>query len=116
MAGSGSESFTGTSIDPEVIPHSPEEDMAVRLELCHAREEARVQLRSDSIRRESIMSTKMAHGPSSRPAVAASPEAVHSVWCLNALADAQPLRWRYDIKDAPSSDEAIARHARRASH
>ena len=62
------------------------------------------------------MSTQMTHGFGVRLVVAASPEAVGPVWHPNALADAQPLRWRADIQHAPSSHEAVARRARRARH
>ena len=91
MAGSGSESFTSRSADPELIPRGPEEEMVVRLALRRIQEEACARLRSDSIHRKSIASAQMAHGSSARPALAASQEAVQSVWRPNALADAQPL-------------------------
>jgi hypothetical protein len=44
MAGSGSESFTSRSVDPELIPRGPEEDMDVRLALRRALVEARGRL------------------------------------------------------------------------
>ncbi|EMS53029.1 DNA polymerase epsilon catalytic subunit A [Triticum urartu] len=66
MAGSGFESFTFKSVDLELIPRDPEEEMAVRLALRRALEEARARLRSDCIRRESIVSTQMAHGSGAR--------------------------------------------------
>ena len=92
--------------------------MAVRLVLRRAREEARARQRSDSFRRESIASAQMAHGSGARPAVAASPEAVRSVWRPGVVADAQPLRWRAEHRDAPWAlpDKAMARRARRVRH
>ena len=58
----------------------------------------------------------MTHGSGARAAVAASPEAVRSVWRPNAVADAQPLRWRVEAMDAPwaSSDANMARRAHNA--
>ena len=90
--------------------------MTIRLAPRHAREDARARHCSDSIHRESIASAQMVHGSSARPAVAASPEAVRSVWRPNAVADAQPLRWCAEAMDAPwsSSDANMARRARRA--
>uniref|UniRef100_M8CGH2 Omega-6 fatty acid desaturase, endoplasmic reticulum isozyme 2 n=1 Tax=Aegilops tauschii TaxID=37682 RepID=M8CGH2_AEGTA len=76
MAGSGSESFNSRSVDPELITCGPEKEMAVRLALHRAQEEARARMHSDSIRRESIASAQMAHGSGARSAIAASPEAV----------------------------------------
>ena len=92
--------------------------MAVRLALRRAREEARGRLRSASICRESTASAQTRHGSGARPAVAGSREAVRSAWRPNALADAQPLRWRAEHQDTPwtSSDEAVARRAHRARH
>ena len=40
MAGSGSESYTSKSVDPELISRDPEEEMAVQLTLRLSREEA----------------------------------------------------------------------------
>ena len=102
MVGNGSKSFTSRSLDSDLIPRGPEQEMDVRLALRHAREEARGRLCSDSIRRESIASAQM--------------EAVQSVWRPDTLADAQPLRWRAEAMDAPwaSSDANMARRARRA--
>ncbi|EMS55467.1 hypothetical protein TRIUR3_16148 [Triticum urartu] len=48
MAGRGSESFTSRSIDSELIPRGPKEEMAVRLALRRSREEARARQRLDS--------------------------------------------------------------------
>ena len=50
MAGSGSESFTSTSANPELIPHGPEEEMAVQLAFHRSREEAHATQRSHSFR------------------------------------------------------------------
>ena len=60
----------------------------------------------------------MAHGSGARSAVAASPEAVRSVWRPNTLADAHPLRWRAEHFVAPwaSSDENMAWLASHARH
>ena len=79
MAGSGSESFTSRSVDPELIQRGFEEEMAVPFALRHTREEARGRLCSDYIRRESIVIAQMGHVSGARPAIAASPEAVRSV-------------------------------------
>ena len=78
MASSGSESFNSRSVDPELIPRGPEEEMAVRLALHRSRDEARARQRVDSFRWESIASAQMAHGSGARGVVAASPEAVRS--------------------------------------
>ena len=40
MTGSISESYTFKSVDPELIPRNPEEDIAVQLTLLLSREEA----------------------------------------------------------------------------
>lgn len=88
--------------------------MVFRIALRRVREQNARQ-RSDSIRRESIASAQMVRGSGGRQIVAASPEAVRSVWRPNAVADAQPLRWHADdeaIRD-PSA-EGMARRARRA--
>jgi hypothetical protein len=116
MAGNGSESYTFRSVDSEHIPRGPEEEMAVRLALRRSREEARVMQRSNSFRQKSITPAQMVHGSGARCAIAASPEAVRSVWRSNAVADAQPLRWRTEAMDAPwaSSDDNMTRRARHA--
>ena len=75
--------------------------MAARLAIHRYREEARARQRSDSFRRKPIASIQMAHGSSARCAIAASPEAVQSVWHPNAVADTQPLRWRTEAMEAP---------------
>uniref|UniRef100_N1QX70 Pectinesterase n=1 Tax=Aegilops tauschii TaxID=37682 RepID=N1QX70_AEGTA len=75
--------------------------MTIRIALCRAAEE-NAQQRSDSIRRESILSTQMVCGSGTRQVVVASLEVVRSIWHLNAMADAQPLRWRI-----VADDEAI---------
>ncbi|KAE8791397.1 Omega-6 fatty acid desaturase, endoplasmic reticulum isozyme 2 [Hordeum vulgare] len=85
MADSGSGSFTSRSLDHELIPHGPEEEIVVRLALHRSREAAVGRQHSDSQCLESIASTQPVHGSG----VAASPEAVWSVWRLAAVADAQ---------------------------
>ncbi|XP_044335752.1 geraniol 8-hydroxylase [Triticum aestivum] len=58
----------------------------------------------------------MAHGSAARCGIAASPEAVRSVWCPNAVADMQPLRWCTEAKVNAawtSGNANMARHARR---
>ncbi|KAE8813912.1 Omega-6 fatty acid desaturase, endoplasmic reticulum isozyme 2 [Hordeum vulgare] len=58
MAGIGFESFTSRSIDHELIPNGPEEEMDVRLALRRSREAAVLRQHSDSQRRESILSVQ----------------------------------------------------------
>ena len=86
MTGSGFDSELSRSIDWDLVTCRAEEEMVIRMTLRRFREEARARQRSDSFRRESIASTQM------RCVVATLPEAVRSVWHLNAVADAQPLR------------------------
>ncbi|KAE8801286.1 putative methyltransferase PMT17 [Hordeum vulgare] len=43
--------------------------------------------------------------------VATSPEAVRSVWRLNVVAKAQPLRWCAEHEAWPSSNDVMARRA-----
>ncbi|KAE8806568.1 ATP-dependent DNA helicase Q4 [Hordeum vulgare] len=110
MGSSGSESFTSGYVDHELISRSPEEDMVVRLALHRSREAASLRQRGDSQRRESIASAKPVPGSG----IAASPEAVRSVWRSNAVVDAQALHWRAEYAPWASSNANMTRHARRA--
>ncbi|KAE8797532.1 Calmodulin-binding transcription activator 3 [Hordeum vulgare] len=95
MAGRGSESFTSGSINHELISRGPEEEMVVCPALRRSCEAASLPQRGDSHRWDSIASAQ----PVSGSGIASSPEDMRSAWRLNAVADAQPLRWR--VGDAP---------------
>ncbi|KAE8804652.1 Alpha-glucosidase yihQ [Hordeum vulgare] len=84
--------------------------MVVHLALRRSREAAARRQRSDSLRRESIASAQPVLGYG----VAASPEAMQSVWRSNIVAEAQPLRWRVEHEAWPSTKDVMARPARRA--
>ncbi|KAE8810888.1 Omega-6 fatty acid desaturase, endoplasmic reticulum isozyme 2 [Hordeum vulgare] len=107
MTGSGSKSFTSRSVDHELIPSGPNEEMVVRLALCRFQETAALRQHFDSQRQESTTSTQ----PVPRSGVAASTETMQSMWRLNVMADTQPLRWR--VEDAPWRGVPGSRHERR---
>ncbi|KAE8812773.1 ATP-dependent DNA helicase Q4 [Hordeum vulgare] len=110
MASSGSESFTSISVDHELVPGGPEEEMATRLVLRRSREVAARRQRSDSQRRKSIAFVQPVVGSG----VAASQEAVRSIWRLNIVAEAQPLCWHIEHEAWPTSDDVMARRAYQA--
>ncbi|KAE8812280.1 Omega-6 fatty acid desaturase, endoplasmic reticulum isozyme 2 [Hordeum vulgare] len=105
MAGNGSESFTSRSIDHEVIPQGPEEEMDVGLALRRSREAAALRKHSDSQRQKSIASAQLMPGSG----IAVSQEAARSIWRPSVVADVQPLRWRTKEAHCASSDANMAR-------
>ncbi|KAE8792519.1 ATP-dependent DNA helicase Q4 [Hordeum vulgare] len=110
MTGSGFESFTSRSVDHELVPRDPKEEMAVRLALRCFREATARRHRSDLQRRESIAFAQPVLGSG----VAASPEAVRSVWRPNPMSEVQPLRWPAEQEAWSSSDDVMAWRARGA--
>ncbi|KAE8783027.1 atp-dependent dna helicase q4 [Hordeum vulgare] len=110
MAGSGSESFTSRSVNYELVPRGLKEEMFVRLALRRSPKANARRQRSNSQPRESIASAQPVLGSG----VAASSEAVQSVWCPNAVAEAQSLHWRAEHEAWPTSDDVMAWRACRA--
>ncbi|KAE8785760.1 ATP-dependent DNA helicase Q4 [Hordeum vulgare] len=109
MASNGFDSFISRSVDHELIPCDPDEEMAIQVALRRPREEVVRRQHSDSQRRESIASAQPVLGSD----VAASSEVMRSISRSNIVAEAQPLRWRVEHEAWSYSDDVMARRARR---